>query len=62
MIIQLHIPEKINFVPPLDVIDLWKVDYEGMQKNMIYGSSLSFDKLIERIKELNERFRKIKLE
>jgi predicted nucleotidyltransferase component of viral defense system len=55
-----HTPDKINFVPPLNVIDLWKADYESMQKNMIYGSSLSFDKLIERIKELNERFRKMK--
>lgn len=26
---------------------------------MIYGNSLTFDKLIERITELNERFRKI---
>jgi hypothetical protein len=55
-----HTPDKINFVPPLNTIDLWKADYENMQKNMIYGKSLPFDKLVERIKELNERFRKIR--
>jgi predicted nucleotidyltransferase component of viral defense system len=54
-----HTPDKINFVPPLNVIDLWKADYESMQNNMIYGKSLPFDELIDRIKELNERFRNI---
>ena len=54
-----HAPETINFVPPVSVIDMWKKDYEIMQEYMIYGESLPFDKLIERIKELNERFRRI---
>jgi predicted nucleotidyltransferase component of viral defense system len=53
-----HAPATINFVPPDSVIDAWRKDYEQM-KNMIYGQSLPFDRLIERIKELNERFRKI---
>jgi predicted nucleotidyltransferase component of viral defense system len=52
-----HTPDKISFVPPKAVIDLWEKDYETMQGSMIYGKSLPFDKLIERIKELNERFR-----
>lgn len=55
-------PQTISFIPPNEVISYWKDDYVKMQSTMIYGSSLSFDKLIERIKELNERFRKIKLE
>lgn len=55
-----HVPEKINFVPPVAIIDLWRRDYETMQSNMIYGDSLSFSRLIDRIKELNERFRQIK--
>jgi hypothetical protein len=54
-----HTPDKINFVPPLNIIDLWKADYESMQNNMIYGKSLPFDELIDRIKELNELFRNI---
>jgi predicted nucleotidyltransferase component of viral defense system len=55
-----HSPETIDFVPPDFVMDEWRDDYKKMG-NMIYGESLPFDKLIERIKELNERFRKIKI-
>jgi predicted nucleotidyltransferase component of viral defense system len=54
-----HVPEKINFVPPDFILDSWREDYEIMQSGMIYGKSLSFEKLIERIKLLNERFRNI---
>jgi hypothetical protein len=43
-------------VPPTAIIPKWKEDYEFMQTNMIYGESLPFDKLIEKIIELNERF------
>jgi len=56
-----HVPEKINFVPPAFIMDTWRKDYEDMQSGMIYGKSLSFGELIERIKELNERFREIKI-
>ena len=55
-----HSPDTINFVPPDFVIERWRNDYSFMQANMIYGESLPFGKLIERIKKLNERFRKIK--
>jgi len=55
-----HIPEKINFIPPASIMDLWRKDYEKMQ-SMIYGDSLPFDKLMDRIRELNERFREIKI-
>ena len=54
-----HSPESINFVPPASVMEKWRDDYSAMQASMIYGLSLSFGKLIERISELNERFRKI---
>jgi predicted nucleotidyltransferase component of viral defense system len=53
-----HAPNTISFVPPDSVMNLWKQDYEKM-KSMIYGKSLSFNKLIDRIKILNERFRNI---
>jgi predicted nucleotidyltransferase component of viral defense system len=56
-----HSPEKINFVPPDVVVEKWKNDYETMLGNMTYGESLSFDKLLEKIKLLNEKFRKIPL-
>ena len=48
-------PETITIVPPENIIDLWKSDYETMQNTMIYGNSLPFNKLIEKIKQLNER-------
>jgi len=54
-------PQKITFVPPGSVIDSWRADYERMCNTMIYGDSLPFDALITRIKELNERFRMIKI-
>jgi Uncharacterized conserved protein len=44
-------------VPPAQVIDDWRQDYETMQNTMIYGDSLTFDKLINRIKQLEERIR-----
>ena len=54
-----HVPGKINFIPPAFIMDSWRKDYEKMQ-NMIYGKSLPFDKLMKRIRKLNERFRSIK--
>ena len=53
-------PQTINIVPPKNIIDLWKVDYETMQHTMIYGDSLPFDKLIDKIKQLNEKINKVK--
>jgi len=53
------VPKTINIVPPENIIDLWKIDYEIMQNTMIYGSSLSFNKLINKIKQLNERINQI---
>ena len=51
-------PKTIVIVPPDDVTDQWKSDYETMRNTMIYGDSLPFNKLIDKIKELNERIRK----
>lgn len=45
-------PQTINIVPPADVIDFWKADYETMRETMIYGDSLPFNTLINRIQEL----------
>lgn len=50
-----HTPAKINPVPPVELIDTWKKDYELMQESMIYKESLPFDKLMERINLLKER-------
>ena len=52
-------PKTVNIVPPQNIIDLWKIDYEIMQNTMIYGESLPFNKLIDKIKQLNERINSI---
>jgi predicted nucleotidyltransferase component of viral defense system len=54
-----HVPQKINPIPPSEIINEWQKDYEIMQDSMIYGESLSFSELIERIEELKKRFKSI---
>lgn len=53
-------PQTINIIPPKDIYEMWKKDYESMQETMIYGDSLPFDKLIDKMKELNERLRNLR--
>lgn len=50
---------NICSTPPKQVIDDWQQDYEAMQNTMIYGNSLTFNELINRIKQLEERIRKV---
>jgi len=52
-------PKKINIVPPENIIELWNTDYDTMRKTMIYGNSLPFDELIEKIKQLNKKIHRI---
>ncbi len=52
------IRKNICLIPPTRIIDNWKQDYETMQSTMIYGESLQFDKLVERLEKLQDRFRK----
>lgn len=54
-----HVPQKINPIPPSEIIGEWQKDYEIMQGSMLYGESLSFSELIERIEELKKRFKSI---
>jgi hypothetical protein len=42
--------------PPEQWRNEWKEDYERMCQTMINGEKLPFEKLIERMKELQERF------
>lgn len=56
---DLHTPKTINFIPPAEVTELWKKDYQAMQEFMIYGETLEFEELIERLKELKIKFHKI---
>ena len=54
---SLHHPCTINILPPEHVLDDWKQDYHNMQRYFIYGSSLDFEQLMNRIKELQSRLR-----
>ena len=42
-------------MPPENIVEEWKKDYEVMQGTMIYGDSLPFSQLIDKIRKLNER-------
>lgn len=55
------LPDKINFIPPDDLLKEFEKDYTTMAESMIYGEILVFSDLIERLTELRSRFRKIKL-
>lgn len=55
-----HRPEKINFIPPDNVISMWSDDYKLMQENMIYGSSLSFKDMINSLTILNNKINSLK--
>jgi hypothetical protein len=54
-----HHPSLVNICPPDKYLDEWKKDYKQLQETFIYGKSLPFDQLIERMDELTERIRKI---
>ena len=53
------LPQYINIIPPASTISDWQKDYEAMRETMIYGDSLSFNKLIDKIKQLNEKINQI---
>lgn len=53
-------PSEIDFMPRGEFVKDWKNDYVEMCNHFIYGSVLSFEELLERIKELQERFRHIR--
>jgi hypothetical protein len=56
-----HSPQLISILPPEKTIKEWEKDYKTMQESMFYGTTLSFNKLMERIAELNARIKTISL-
>jgi len=52
-------PQNINIMPPDFIISQWQQDYETMRETMIYGDSLPFNKLIDKIKQLNKKINQI---
>lgn len=47
----------ISFLPPQEFIELYRIDYEMMKEQMIYGEAIEFDLLMKRLNTLLERFR-----
>jgi len=52
--------KRIVLVPPTDFIREWRDDYEALRSTMVFGPSLTFDSLIERLHLLEERFHRLK--
>lgn len=44
-------------VPREDILPVWKRDYETMAESMIYGEKPSWSQLLDRMRELQRRFR-----
>ena len=57
-----HRPSQINFVPEKEVVDLWADDYINMQETFIYEQPISFDALLNRMKDLLIRFHAIQMD
>lgn len=50
--------DRICLIPPENNIDNWRSDYQAMCESMIYETSpVSFDRLINRMRELENQFR-----
>lgn len=50
-------PGLIEFLPPERCLKEWEADYGEMLEHFVYGEHLSFENLLKRIIELQERFR-----
>ena len=48
-------PKHLSREIPTNVLELWRKDYETMQRTMIYGQSVAFDELLAEIRQLNLR-------
>lgn len=47
-------PNTLNFIPPTSILEQWKDDYENMLIHMIYGETVSFEELVNKLYELNK--------
>jgi len=56
-----HTFQAINFIPPADVLELWRQDYDQMGV-MIFGEKPSFDQILEEMNSLLQMFRDNKID
>ena len=54
---SLHRHAHISFIPPDSIVRRWESDYAEMRRVMIYGPSLEFPELMQRLQELQQRIR-----
>ena len=54
-----ELPANIQIVPNKELMPAYEADYNEMKENFIYGKPLAFGELMEKLKSLQERFRKI---
>lgn len=53
---NLHAPESIDPIPPDDVIDAWRADYNTLKEQMIYEENPpNFSEIIEEIRKIKTR-------
>lgn len=50
-----HQPKTLNFIPHDDILKDWEKDYVEMQESMFYGETEKFDKLLDKLKKLNQK-------
>jgi len=55
-----HLPDQIDFIPPEAILKEYERDYNRMQESMIFGDSLPFVVLMDRLIVLRSRFRELK--
>lgn len=48
-------PSSINFMIPMQFIETWQTDYANMRNYFIYGPSLEFNALMQRIEKLQNK-------
>lgn len=51
--------KTISFLPPVELLGLYRRDYKQMREQMIYGDSLSFDELINQLSKLQKEIKNI---
>lgn len=52
---NLHQPQTINFLPPVELAPVWEVDYKTMQEQMIHSDSPSFKDLMNSLTDLKDK-------
>jgi Nucleotidyl transferase AbiEii toxin, Type IV TA system len=57
---SLH-PATLSFVPPQNTLEKYRADYTVMLKEMIYVPYHDFEILLEKLQDLNKRFRNMQL-